>query len=120
MAPTTLIDQVTSTTPKGRELDLAGSPILVAELLSQIEGVVYSARCAVNTPANYQRAKRCIKKAFQMQMDNIGYTFVEFLSACPVGWGLTPLKSLEYIEEKMIPVFPLGEFKNVTKSEKTS
>ncbi len=120
MAPTTLIHQVTSTTPKGRKLDLEGSPIHVAELLSQIEGVAYSARCAVNTPANYQRAKRCIKTAFQMQMDNIGYTFVEFLSACPVGWGLSPIKSLEYIEEKMIPVFPLGEFKNVTKSEKTS
>ena len=113
MAPTTLVGQVTTTTHQGRQVNEAGGPIRVAEILAQIDGVAYSVRCAVNTPANYRRAKKCIKQAFDMQRSRLGFTFVEFLSACPVGWGMTPLDSLEYIEEKMMPVFPLGEFKNV-------
>ena len=117
MGPTTLVNQVTTTSAGGRQPEIAGFPIQVAELLAQIKGVAYSARCAVNNPVNYQRTKKCIKIAFQKQLDGVGLSFVEFLSACPVGWGLTPLKSLEYIEEKMIPEFPLGEFKNVNSLE---
>ena len=77
------------------------------------KGVTYSARGAINTPANYQLSKKYIKSAFQKQMDNIGLTFVELLTPCPSNWHMTPLDSLKWVEEKMITEFPLGEFKNV-------
>lgn len=107
MAPTSLIDQKTTTSPLGRNPELAGYPIKVCELLNQFDAPVYIARFAVNTPANIRKAKAGIKKAFQIQMDGKGYTFVEILSACPTGWGVTPLKSLKFVEE-MEKTFPLG------------
>ncbi len=112
MAPTSLLGQITTTTPQGRQPD-AGYPIHVAELLATIKGVVYSARTAVNSPANYRRSKKYLKAAFQKQIDNAGFSFVEVLSACPADWHLSPLDSLKWIEEKMMPEFPLGEFKNI-------
>ena len=117
MAPTTLLDQVTTTTPTGREPDVAGYPLHVAELAAQFKGVVYSARVSVHTPANRQRAKKALKTAFQKQIDNVGYGVVEFLSACPSSWRMPPLECLTFIDEKMIAEFPLGEFKNVDRIE---
>lgn len=114
MAPTTLMGQVTTTSPAGRGPEM-GYPIHVAELLVTIKGVCYSARGAVNTPANYQHTKKYIRTAFQKQMDGVGFSFVETLTACPPDWHMTPMQSLEFIEKKMIPEFPLGVFKNVDK-----
>lgn len=112
LAPTTMLGQVTPTTPYGRQAE-QGYPVHAAELLAQFKSVVYSARGAVNTPANYQRSKKYVKTAFQKQMDNVGLSFVEIISACPTQWHLASLPSLKRIEEEIIPEFPLGEFKNV-------
>ena len=117
LAPTTVTGQVTTTTPEGRDPNRDGYPIHAAELVAQIKGTVYSARGAVNTPANFQRTEKYVKTAFQKQIDNVGFSFVEILSACPAGWRKTPLESLKWIEERMIPEFPLGEFKNIDRIE---
>jgi 2-oxoglutarate ferredoxin oxidoreductase subunit beta len=113
MAPTTLLDQITTTTPRGREPEVAGYPLHVAELAAHFKGVAYSARVSVHTPANRQRAKKALKTAIQKQIDGIGYGLVEFLSACPASWRMPPLDCLSFINEKMMVEFPLGEFKNV-------
>jgi len=113
LAPTTLMGQVTSTSPGGRGTNHDGFPTHTAELAAIFKGVAYSARGAINTPANYQRTKKYIKTAFRKQMEGVGLSFVEVLSNCPPNWHLSPLESLKWIEEKMIPEFPLGEFKNV-------
>lgn len=115
MAPTTLTGMRTTTTQEGRDPRTSGFPLHAAELVASFKGVAYSARCSVHTPANFQRAKKAVKTAFQKQMDGIGYSFVEFVSACPSAWGLTPLESLKFISEKMLVEYPLGEFKNVDK-----
>jgi 2-oxoglutarate ferredoxin oxidoreductase subunit beta len=113
MAPTTLLGQVTTTTPGGRDPRTSGYPLHVAELAAVMKGVAYSARVSVHTPANYQRAKKAVKVAVQKQIDGIGYGFVEFLSACPASWRMTPRECLAFIDERMIAEYPLGEFKNV-------
>ena len=110
LAPTTLIGQRTSTTPEGRDPKRDGYPIKTAELLSHIKGVCYSARGSVHTPRNSKRTKEYVKKALKKQMDDIGFTFVEIISACPTDWHLSPIESLKFIEERMLPEFPLGEF----------
>ncbi len=115
MAPTTLMGQVTPTSPYGRDAS-AGYPVHAAELLAGFKSVAYSARGAVNTPANYQATKKYIKTAFQKQIDNIGLSYVEVISACPVQWHMTPLQSLQWVDE-IIAEYPLGEFKNVDKLE---
>ena len=112
MAPTTLIAQKTTTTPLGRDPKIAGYPIKISEALAQLEGSVYIDRVAVNTPKNTIRAKRAIKKAFQIQIQNKGFSLVEVLSMCPTGWGVNPTEALKWIEQKMIPVFPLGVIKD--------
>lgn len=112
MAPTTLIGQVTPTTPRGRDHS-TGYPAHIAELIAPVKGVAYSARGAVNSAANYQRTKKYLKLALQKQMDKVGFSFLEILSACPTDWRMTPLESLKWMDEKMIPEFPVGEFKNV-------
>lgn len=117
MAPTTLMGQVTTTTPKGRDAVMGGYPVHTAELAATFRGVAYSARSALNSPANYQRTKRYLKTAFQKQTDQAGLSFVEVLLACPTNWHLSPVESLKWIEEKMIPEFPLGEFKNIARIE---
>ena len=118
LAPTTLRGQITSTTPGGRgTTGNDGYPTHTAELAAIFKGVAYSARGAINTPANYQRTKGYIKTAFRKQMEGVGFSFVEVLSNCPPNWHLSPLESLKWIEEKMISEFPLGEFKNVDRIE---
>lgn len=116
MAPTTLTDQTTVTCPNGRDPAIEGYPVHTAELVASFQGVSYSARGAVNTPANYRRTRKYIKTAFQKQVDNAGLSFVEVLAACPPNWHMSPVECLDWIEEKAIPEFPLGEFKNVDKA----
>lgn len=110
MAPTTLIGQVSTTTPDGRLSERAGNPIRVAEMLATLSGPAYIARVAVNSPSNIRKAKQAIKKAFQTQLSGLGFSFVEILSSCPTNWGLSPGESLDWIEKKMIPYYPLKEF----------
>lgn len=112
LAPTTPMGQKTPTTPDGRNAAAGGYPIRAAELAATFEGVAYSARGALTDPKNYQRTRRYIRKAFQKQIDHVGLSFVEVLSACPANWHLSPVEALQWIEEKMITVFPLGEFKD--------
>jgi 2-oxoglutarate ferredoxin oxidoreductase subunit beta len=114
MAPTTLVGQKASTAPLGRDPGEAGMgyPIRVSELLSSLEGTRYIARGAVNNASNARKVKQYIKTAFQAQMRGEGFTMVEVLSQCPTNWGLDPVQSVEWLERRMIPVFPLGEIKN--------
>lgn len=111
MAPTTLENQVTNTSPYGRKASDTGLPIRMSEMLATIDGAVYIARVAVNTPANMAKAKLCIKKAFELQLKGAGFTLVEVLSTCPTNWGLTPLESVKWLEKNMIPYYPLGILK---------
>ena len=112
MAPTTLIGQRTATTPAGRETSTAGYPLKVAEMLASLPGTVYVNRAAVNNPANIAQAKKALHLAFELQMKGLGLSLVEILSPCPSYWRLTPRESMKWLEEKMIPYFPLGEIKN--------
>jgi len=110
MAPTTILGQKSTSTPHGRLVSSAGNPIRVAELLATQDGVAYIARCSVHNPINLARAKKAIKKAFQCQLNNEGFALVEILSTCPVNWGMQPIEAMHWLEENMIPVYPLGEF----------
>ncbi|MCL2854144.1 MAG: thiamine pyrophosphate-dependent enzyme [Defluviitaleaceae bacterium] len=110
MAPTTLIDMKTSTSPAGRQLDGAGMPILVSEMLSQIPSVTYIERVATHDIANLDKTKRAIRKALQNQMDGKGFSMVEILGTCPIGWAKTPADAMDFVKEKMIPYYPLGVY----------
>lgn len=111
MAPTTLIGQKTTTSPRGRTVEQAGFPVRMAELLATLEGAKYIARVSVNRPKNIIQAKKAIKKAFETQTKGLGYSMVEVLSQCPTVWHMTPDDAVRWVEEKMMPYFPLGEFK---------
>ncbi|MFH1825275.1 MAG: thiamine pyrophosphate-dependent enzyme [Candidatus Firestonebacteria bacterium] len=115
MAPTTLLGQKTTTTPDGRDAKLAGYPLKVCELLASLEGAVYLERVTLINPANVLKAKKAIKKAFQNQIDGLGFSLVEVLSQCPVNWGLNPLDALKFVKEKMMSYFPVGVIKDRTK-----
>ena len=115
MAPTTLENQVTQTSPYGRDAAVAGFPIRICEMLSTLNGVTYAERVAVNSVPNIRKAKAAIKKAFTIQNERKGFSIVELLSNCPTNWGLTPLDSLDWIKTNMMPYYPLGVFKDVTK-----
>ncbi|MGD0028926.1 MAG: thiamine pyrophosphate-dependent enzyme [Candidatus Bathyarchaeia archaeon] len=112
MAPTTLIGQKTTTTPDGRSAERAGYPIRVCEMLATLEGAAYVARVSVSSPKNVVQAKRAIKKAFETQIKGLGYSIVEVLSQCPTNWHMTPAESVKWVDERMAPYFPLGEFKS--------
>jgi 2-oxoglutarate ferredoxin oxidoreductase subunit beta len=111
MAPTTLLGQQTTTSPYGRDFGQDGYPIRMAEMLATLEGTAFSARVALNTPANLMKAKKAVRQAFEMQKNDMGFTFVELLSSCPTNWGLNPMKANERVEKELIPYFPLGVFK---------
>lgn len=113
MAPTTLIGQKATTCPLGRTREQAGMPIRMAEMLSTLDGCVYAERACVTDVPHLNKAKAAIKKAFQKQLAGEGFTFVEVLSTCPTNWGMTPLKSKEWLEENMIPYYPLGCIKDI-------
>ncbi|HWR09514.1 thiamine pyrophosphate-dependent enzyme [Sporomusa sp.] len=111
MAPTTLIGQVTNTSPYGRSAESTGYPIKVSEMLATLEGAKFIARVAINTPGNMAKAKAAIKKAFQLQISGEGFGLVEILSTCPTNWGMSPIEAAKWIEEDMIPYYPLGVYK---------
>ena len=118
MAPTSLPGQVTQTSPYGRDVKLCGYPVKICEMLSALEGPEYLERVAVNNVRNVKIAKKAIKKAFQNQIDGKGFSLVEVLSSCPTNWGMTPQKALEWIDEKMIPYYPLGVYKDRSAANK--
>ena len=112
MAPTSLPGQVTQTSPYGRDVNHCGHPVKVCEMLAQLDGPEYLERVAVNSVKNIRAAKKAIKKAFQNQIDGKGFSLVEVLSTCPTNWGMTPVKALSWVDEKMIPYYPLGVYKD--------
>ncbi len=112
MAPTSLPGQVTQTSPYGRDTATAGFPIRVSEMLATLDGPEYITRVAVNNVKNVNAAKKAIKKAFQNQVEGKGFSLVEVVSSCPTNWGMTPSKALQWVEEKMIPYYPLGVYKD--------
>ena len=112
MAPTTLIGQKTTTSPYGRSEEWSGAPIKVCEMLSQIPDCYYAERVALNTTANIMKAKKAIKKAFQYQMEGHGLNIVEVLSTCPTNWGMSPVEAIKWLEDNMIPYYPLGVYKD--------
>jgi 2-oxoglutarate ferredoxin oxidoreductase subunit beta len=109
LSPTTLLGQKTASFPCGRDPRTAGFPIRAAELMATVCQEAYIARTAVNKPANIVRTKRAIEKAFQVQLNDEGFSFVEVLGACPTSLRLRPIEAMQWIDEKMIPYFPLGE-----------
>ncbi len=115
MAPTSLPGQVTQTSPYGRDISTAGYPIRVCEMLAQLDGAAYLERVAVNNVKNVRKAKAAIKKAFENQINGVGFSLIEVVSTCPTNWGLTPEAALQFVEEKMIPYYPLGVYKDKTK-----
>jgi 2-oxoglutarate ferredoxin oxidoreductase subunit beta len=113
MAPTTLLGQVSTTSPPGRNAILDGHPVRMSEILSQLEGTKYIERCAVNSPTSIVRTKRAIKKAFQYQMDGVGFSMLEILSPCPTNWKMTPIDACKWVDEVMAKTFPPGVIKDV-------
>lgn len=112
MAPTTLPKQVTTTSPLGRDVTTQGEPIRISEMLATIPGSYYIERVTVIDPVSVRKAKAAIKKAFLAQKEGKGFSLIEVLSTCNVGWGVTPLDALKQIKEQMVPYFPLGVYKD--------
>ncbi len=111
MAPTTLPDQVTTSSPGGRNVSLTGYPLRMSELLANTPGAAYIVRRSLHNVKEINRAKKAIKVAFQTQMEGLGFSMVELLSVCPTGWKMTPPESMQWLEDHMIPHYPLGDFK---------
>jgi 2-oxoglutarate ferredoxin oxidoreductase subunit beta len=111
MAPTTLPGQKTSSSPGGRDVELMGFPIRMSEMLSTLDGAGYIVRRSLHDSKNIRLAKKAIRLAFETQQRGLGFSMVELLSSCPTNWGLTPLDALHWIEEHMIPVYPLNDYK---------
>jgi len=114
MGPTTLMGQITTTSPRGRNVDYNGYPIKIAEQIALCDGTAYSARVALDSIANINLAKKALKKAFEIQEKGLGFSFVEILSSCPTNWKMTPEQAHERVREEMMPVYPLGVFKDIT------
>ena len=117
MAPTSLPGQVTQTSPYGRDTATVGFPIRVSEMLATLDGPEFIQRVAVNNVKNVLAAKKAIKKAFQNQIEGKGFSLIEVVSSCPTNWGMTPPKALKWVEEKMIPYYPLGVYKDKSAKE---
>ena len=113
MAPTSLPGQVTQTTPSGRDVKIAGNPVRVCEMLATLDGVALAQRVTVDCVKNVNIAKKAIKKAFQYQMEGLGYSIVEVVSTCPTNWGLSPIEALGWLRENMLPYYPLGVYKDI-------
>ncbi len=111
MAPTTLPGQKTTTAPAGRKPEFSGMPIKMSEMLAQVPGAAYIERVSLHHPKEIRRAKKAVVRAFTCQIQRKGFSLVELLSTCPTGWGLSPVDSLEWLENNMIPYYPLGVYK---------
>ena len=117
MAPTSLPGQITQTSPYGRDVNTVGYPIRVCEMLSRLDGPEYIERVAVNSVKNVKNAGRAIRKAFENQVKGLGFSLIEVVSSCPTNWGMTPQKALKWVEENMIPYYPLGVYKDRSAGE---
>jgi len=111
MAPTTLVGMKSTTSQSGRTVEQSGAPMRVAELMATVEGAVYVERVSLDTPANIIKAKKAVRRAFDVQEKRLGFSFVEFISNCPTNWGVSPIESFAFMTEKMLPYFPLGVFR---------
>lgn len=111
MAPTTLPGQRTSSSPSGRDVEVHGFPIKMCEILSQLDGAAYIVRRSLHDVANIRKSKKALRQAFEVQVQGLGFAMVELLSSCPTNWGIAAEESLTWIEEHMIPAFPLGDYK---------
>jgi 2-oxoglutarate/2-oxoacid ferredoxin oxidoreductase subunit beta len=111
MAPTTLPGQKTTSSPNGRDVELQGYPIRIAEMLATLDGAGYVVRRSLHDPTAIRKAKKAIRTAFEAQVRGLGFSLVELLSTCPSNWNLTPVESLKWLEEHMIPFYPLGDYK---------
>jgi 2-oxoglutarate/2-oxoacid ferredoxin oxidoreductase subunit beta len=118
MAPTTLLGQVSTTSPPGRNAILDGHPIRMSEILANLEGTAYIERVAVNSAQNILRAKKAVKKAFQYQMDGAGFNMIEVLSQCPTNWKMNTVEACRWIDEVMSKTFPIGVIKDAGKGQK--
>lgn len=112
MAPTTLVGQKATTAPYGRDENHAGMPLRISEMLATIPKAVFVERVSVHDVKHIIQAKKAIKKAFQTQMEGKGFSLVEVVSTCPTNWGKTPIEALKWLQENMIPYYPLGNFRN--------
>ena len=117
MAPTTLIGQKTTTSPEGRKEELVGKPIRMSELLATIDGAAFVERVSVHNVANIRKAKKAIRKAFETQIAGQGFSIVEVLSTCPTNWGLTAIEAMKWLEDNMIPYYPLENFRTPGEEE---
>ena len=110
MAPTTLPGQRTTSTPTGRDIEVHGFPLKMCEILSQLDGAAYIVRRSLHDVANIRRAKKALRQAFEVQQRGLGFSMVELLSSCPTNWGMSAEDALGWIEDHMIPAFPLGDY----------
>ena len=120
MAPTTLLGQVTTTSPYGRIREIQGNPIRACEMVSTLDGVAYAERVSVDCVKNVVNAKKAIKKGFMMQQEKKGLSIIEVLSTCPTNWGLSPEKAIDWLRENMIEHYPLGVYKDITATEEAA
>jgi 2-oxoglutarate ferredoxin oxidoreductase subunit beta len=111
MAPTTLPGQKTTSSIHGRDVETQGYPIRASELLATLDGASYVVRRSLHDPKNIRMAKKAIRTAFEVQVRGLGFSMVELLSICPTNWGMTPVESLHWLEEKMVPYYPVGDYK---------
>ncbi|PID81320.1 MAG: 2-oxoglutarate oxidoreductase [Clostridiales bacterium] len=111
MAPTTLIGQKATTAQSGRTVEGMGMPLRMAEMLATVPGAKYIERVAVNSPGAIRKAKKAIKKAFEYQKAGIGFSMIEVLSTCPTNWGMTPVNALKWLQDNMVPYYPLGNYR---------
>lgn len=111
MAPTTLPGQKTTSSPFGRDTAMTGSPIRMSELLANLDGSAYIVRRSLHDVKNIRKAKKAIITALKVQQAGLGFSMIELLSSCPTNWGIQPEKALEWIEDNMVPYFPLGDYK---------
>jgi 2-oxoglutarate ferredoxin oxidoreductase subunit beta len=117
MAPTTLPGMKTTSSPNGRDVEQAGFPLHMAEVLAKMDGASYIVRRSLHDPKNIRLAKKAIRTAFEVQKRGMGFSMVELLSTCSTNWGMTPVDSLKWLEEHMIPAYPLGDYKIATALE---
>ncbi|HNS07444.1 MAG TPA: thiamine pyrophosphate-dependent enzyme [Anaerolineaceae bacterium] len=111
MAPTTLPGQKTTSSPRGRDVETQGYPVKASEMISTLDGASYVVRRSLHDPKSIRLAKKAIRTAFEVQIRGLGFSLVELLSTCSTNWGMTPVESMHWLENNMVPYFPLGDFK---------
>lgn len=114
LGPTTVLNQVTTTSPKGRNREYHGFPMRITEQIAQCEGTAFAARVSLDSPAAIMNAKKAMRKAFEAQINGLGFGFVEILSSCPTNWKMSPVNAHKHIKENLTKVYPLGTFKDIT------